>query len=87
MQKLYLLSILLCILRITNESLLTSLVLPKTEISKIELKNLKNLYACYPEESEICGRAKEAKISNENHFDCYEEVKFLNIFYKINLKM
>ena len=48
------------------------MLLPKTEANKIESKNIKYLYVCYPEGSEICGRVKNAKISAENSFDCYD---------------
>ena len=76
MQQFYLFSILFCFLGITNESFIEKLLLAKTEANKLELKNIKYLYACYPEGSEICGRAKNAKISVDNSFDCYDEVIF-----------
>jgi hypothetical protein len=76
MQKFYLFCLFFCFLELTNESFIEKFLLPKTEANKIELKNIKYLYACYPEGSEICGRAKNAKISAENSFDCYDQVIF-----------
>jgi hypothetical protein len=60
MQQFYLLGLFFCFFELTNESFIEKFLLPKTEANKIELKNIKYLYACYPEDSEICGRAKNA---------------------------
>jgi len=48
---------------------------------KMEVNDVKYLYACYPDESAICGRALSFSVIESQTITCYDEVKFKKFIF------